>query len=312
MRTFFFIPAALTLMILGLVGCDSDPVAHLERVDRAPILDVDRTLATYDFRAFDVPAEMGSFTSALGNNNYGTIVGNYAAMDGNAHGFLFRNGRFIDVTVPGSAGFDRGSLGDVNELGIAVGSFTDESDVAHAFVRGPLGNITVLALRSPDALTTEAYGINNFGTIVGNFFDAGGVRHGFIWRLGQYTTFDPPGAVSTRLNAVNDRGEIAGQYTDVESHVHGFILHNGNIRPVVYPGATSTRAASINNRGHITGFYNNEDGVWHGFIYRNGTYTSIDFPGSFNTVAFGINDGGVFVGTYDDFSFGYVATPRRR
>jgi uncharacterized membrane protein len=297
-----------TVALLGLAGCESDPGPVAPRATDQAAAILGSAQATYEFRAFDVPAEMGAFTSAFGNNNAGTIVGNYGAPDETVHGFIFRSGKFIDVTVPGANSFDRGSLLDINDAGIAVGSYLDEFDVSRTFIRAANGTITVLPLREPDALTTEGYGINNRGTIVGNFFDSDGVRHGFIWRMGAFTTFDPPGSISTRLNGVNNLDEVAGQYLDASRLVHGFILRGGEVEEVAYPGAVSTRASSINDRGEITGFYNNADGVWHGYLYSDGQFTSMDFPGSFNTIASGINDRGEFVGTYDDFSRGFVAT----
>ena len=58
----------------------------------------------YEFHAFDVPAELGSFTSAFGINNRGVIVGNFlAAADNTGHGFYFERGHFTDVIVPGSS-----------------------------------------------------------------------------------------------------------------------------------------------------------------------------------------------------------------
>ncbi len=293
--------------VLAVAGCESTPDPIAPSTNTAASLDAS---VNYDLAEFDVPAEMGAFTSAFGNNNAGTIVGNYGAPDGNAHGFIFRSGHFIDIVVPGAAGFDLGSVGDINDAGIAVGSFMDEDFVGHMYLRSPQGHFTFLPDPEPGA-SSSASGNNNKGTIVGNFVDVDGARHGFIWQGGQYTPFDAPGARSTRLNGVNDLDEIAGQYTDFSGIVHGFILHDGVMQTVAYPGAVSTRASSINNHGTITGFYNNADGVWHGFVYQDGEYTTIDFPGSFNTIALGVNDKGAFVGTYDDFSRGFVATPRR-
>lgn len=301
--------STMTVALLGLAGCESDPGPVAPRDTAQTRAIIGNAQATYEFHAFDVPAEMGTGTSAFGNNNAGTIVGNYGTPDGNIHGFIFRSGKFIDVTVPGANSFDRGSLLDINDAGLAVGSYLDEFDVSRTFIRAANGKITVLPLREPDALTTEGYAINNRGTIVGNFFDADGVRHGFIYRVGEFTTFDPPGSISTRLNGINNLDEIAGQYLDASRVVHGFILRGGEFEEITYPGAVSTRASSINDRGEITGFYNNADGVWHGYLYSDGQFTSMDFPGSFNTIASGINDRGEFVGTYDDFTRGFVAVP---
>ena len=72
----------------------------------------------YEFHDFNVPASMGSFTSAFGINNRGTIVGNFADEKLYAVGFVSIRGRFTEVVVPGSSTkefADRGSLVDVND-----------------------------------------------------------------------------------------------------------------------------------------------------------------------------------------------------
>ncbi len=304
--------ALATVSIVWLAGCesDSDPVAPPNIVDSASESIVELSLGDYEFEPLDVPVEMGSFTSAFGINSWGTITGNFAAPDGTAHGFLVRRGVFTDVTVPGAGGTFLGSLGDINEFGVAVGLYSDADDVGHIFLRFADGRITKLPDPVPNALDSDGTGINNFGTIVGTYFDAEGKIHGFIRRFGHYETYDYPGATVTRVNGINDRGQMAGQWS-AAGRSHGFILEDGETQPIEFPGAVSTRATCINNRGMVAGFYNNADGVFHGFVYRDGEFATVDFPGALDSAAFGINDAGVIVGTYDDFSRGFVARPQR-
>ena len=48
----------------------------------------------YQFYAFDVPPELGSYTSAYGINNAGIVVGNFMSINASFPGFVFRNGEF--------------------------------------------------------------------------------------------------------------------------------------------------------------------------------------------------------------------------
>lgn len=301
--------AVSTLLLLSLVGCSSqsDPVSP-ESTNKDTTAELSVSVS-YRYLPFDVPAELGAFTTAFGNNNWGAIVGNFGAADESVHGFLFDGHHFVDVVVPGSVD-DHGSLSDINDFGVATGGFTDAgTEIGHAYLRNWKGKITVLSDPAPDAVSTEGSGINNFGTVVGTFFDEGGLAHGFIWRFGHSTVYDYPGAVRTRLNGLNDRGQIAGQWSDADRHQHGFVIDGSHLRAIEFPGATDSRATAINDRGQVIGFYNGDDGVWHGFIYSGGSYTALDYPGSSSTVPFGINNWGVIVGTYDDFSRGMVAVP---
>lgn len=263
----------------------------------------------YEFHAFDVPPALETFTSAFGINNRGVIVGNFAAADGDAHGFVFEEGEFIDVAVPGSS-FDRGTLNDVNDKGVAVGVFIDaQTEVGHGFVRSPQGEISVLPDAEPDAVSSEPRGINSQGTIVGFYLDADFNGHGYILHDGVSTPFDHPGAVGTSLNGINDRGQILGNWRGADGSPNAFLLQNGVSTPIAVPGAVITRPLGINNRGQIVGEYLGADNVFHGFLFEQGGYRTLDFPGADDTTLTGINDHGVIVGTYNEFSFGLVATP---
>lgn len=267
----------------------------------------------YTFHPFDVPAELGAFTSAYGINNKGIIVGNFFTVDENVDGFVFQKGSFTDVAVPGASPDNRGSLNAVNDRGEAVGSFTDpDTDIGHSFVRRPSGKITVLPDAAPGAVVTEATAINNRGTIVGFYVDADGQRHGFILSKSIYTTYDYPGAVRTILTGINDHGQIVGLWIDAAGQRHGFLLDDGIITPIEVPGAGQTSPKGINNRGQVVGFYGDAGvffGLGHGFLLQDGVYTTLDFPGATDTALLRINDKGVIVGSYNEFSFGLVATP---
>ena len=303
---------AMLLLFIPLAGCDSD--SNLVSPDRPKDIARATTPGTvssvsYDYLPFDVPAELGAYTTAYGNNDHGAVVGNYGALDGSVHGFLFDGHDFIDIVVPGSSADDHGSLSDINDAGVAIGSFIDaETEIGHGYLRSSTGEITVLPDPSPDAVSTEAAGVNNSGMIVGSFFDDAGGLHGFIRRFGNTLVYDYPNAVRTRLNGLNNHGEITGQWSD-GVHQHGFVLVGRRARPVEFPGAVSTRGAGINDSGDVVGFYTDADGVIHGFLYAGGRYTSLDYPGAPDSAVFGINNMGVITGTYDEFSRGMIVVP---
>jgi uncharacterized membrane protein len=66
----------------------------------------------------------------------------------------------------------------LNNLEEIVGSFTDQHNAVHGFLRSDDGTITVIDV--PGALNTSAWGINDDGTIVGRFSDPSRKTHGFI------------------------------------------------------------------------------------------------------------------------------------
>ena len=272
--------------------------------------------AVSTFVMLDVPAAWGSGTSAYGNNNSGVIVGNFANTTGGAEGFVYSNGQFTDVVVPGADPSDRGNLFDVNNSGTSVGAFTSPdlvhphhpNPISHSFTRSSAGIITVLPDPAAGALSAEANGINDNGIIVGNYTDAASHRHGFIFTNGSYTTYDFPGAIRTFLNGVNNSGHVIGYYRDVFNIVRGVILYNNTTTTIVFPGSSRTKLFGINNAGIIVGEYLDGSGVTHGFVYEQGIYQTVDFPGSTDTALLGISDNIVIVGTYNGYSRGFKVT----
>src|SRR5262245_16967392 len=231
----------------------------------------------YTFSSIDVPAELGSSTSAYGINNLGVLAGNFVTVEGNLGGFIFQRRQFVHVTVAGADPADHGALNDVNDLGQAVGAFADGvTGVEHSFIRQRNGQITVLADATPDAPLTEVTGINNLGTMVGFYFDADFTAHGFTLFRNAYKTYDYPGALRTILTRINDRGQITGIRLDADGHRRGFVLHNGHTTTLDVPGSLNTRTGGINNRGDVVGYYDDAAGIAHGYLFRNGAFTTLD------------------------------------
>lgn len=263
----------------------------------------------YSFAEIKVPAELGDFPSAYGINNAGVVVGNFLTVDGQLDGFIVEKGVFTQVIVPGVTSDDRGALSDVNDLGQAVGAFTDaETGILQSFIRSKDGEFTLLPI-VPGAPLTEAASINNLGDIVGFYRDAAFVPHGFILQNGVFTTYDYPGSTRTLLTRINDRGQIIGIRLDPDAHRRSFVLENGVTTTIDVPGSRNTRVGGINNKGQVVGYYDDANLVTHGFLYENGVYTTLDFPGAADTELLDINDRGVISGTYDGFTRALVATP---
>lgn len=298
---------SLTLIAAGISAC-SDPGAPTP-VD-PPAQSRGDCRCGYRFEPFDVPAEFGDFTSVFGISNTGAMVGNFRNRNGGADGFLFQKRRFTDVFVPGADPEFRGSLSDVSDDGLAVGSYTEPiTGVGRTFTRDRQGTQTTLPDGVPGAIVTEGSGINNAGTIVGFFIDQDFGFHGFVYSGATLTPFDYPGATGTFLTGINNHDQITGFWFGEDGQRHGFLLDGEAATPVEVPGAVNTRPESINDRGQVVGHYDDAQGVRHGFVLRDGVFTTLDFPGAFNTELYGINNRGVIVGTYDDDSRGLAGYP---
>jgi uncharacterized membrane protein len=215
------------------------------------------------FARIDFPGSVR--THADGINRRGDIVGWYARVVGEFHGFLLRRGEFTRIDVPGAMGTK--AIG-INGRGEIVGFYClvtppacgkDQKNArGFLFSEGQLTTIDV-----PGALATEAYKINARGQILGSYVGSEGRSHLFLLSEGEFTTIDVPGAFETGVDGtnagLNSRGDIVGDYCDAEpcgnlsrGTVHGFLLKD-ELTNIDAPGAVATSAYGINARGDIVG-----------------------------------------------------------
>jgi uncharacterized membrane protein len=292
---------------------------------------------------------LGLGTQGEDINPAGAIAGLYADANNVMHGFLRTpEGRLITFDAPGAGTVPNlyfkstpaGTLGgqgtyamSINPEGAIAGSYIDENNLGHGFVRAPDGTFTTFD--DPEAGTTDhqgtfAWNINRAGVIAGNYWDPSHVRHGFVRTPdGKFTNFDPLGSVSTFVclaSCINPAGEVTGYYSDAEGVAHGFVrAPHGRITEFDVPGAGTeagqgTFAGSINGEGAVTGGYVTEDNVSHGYVRSpDGRITTFDVPGAGTNGSQGqgtypeaINDAGAVTGQYidsNDVQHGFVRAP---
>jgi uncharacterized membrane protein len=184
----------------------------------------------------------------------------------------------------------------------------------------PERGLELLPLAPDGAYMLFPQSVNNAGTMVGaSTMDPSFAiesNRAVIVRKGDVTPLADPGGIGMGYYAINDRGQILG-YWGAWLFYYGaqtsFLLDKGVYTEIHYPGAGMTTAYALNNKGQIAGFFSwpDDPNTTHGFILERGKYTRIDFPDAYNTVVLGINDRGQVVGSYNDWSFGFVATPKR-
>jgi uncharacterized membrane protein len=175
------------------------------------------------FVRIDVPG--AERTTAFGVNDRGRVVGGYVEEgaprnpDGTYqefHGYLWRNGRFRTIDVPGAPGTELYEINDRGDvLGIYSGTRVGEQ---HGFLLDRHGRITEIDV--PGGQYTIPFGLNDRGQVVGYTADIGpdgGATniHGFALLKGvngPVTRVDFPGAPQTAALGINDRGQIVGAY----------------------------------------------------------------------------------------------------
>src|SRR5437764_10208820 len=212
------------------------------------------------------PNDTVGFTEGRGINNSLTVVGYYAASDGNLHGFFLSGGTFTEYDIPGAV--FTAVLGISNPADFA-GTFIDSSGIQQAFVNVG-GTLTLFSI--PGAAATLAYDINDSKRlVVGYYIDGSGILHGYYRYANGALHFpiDPTGSVATILIGDNNRNWVVGRYADASGVTHGlFFVLPDNFFTFDYPGSTFTSLNGISSQGNITGRYVDASGIAHGFIAR--------------------------------------------
>jgi uncharacterized membrane protein len=195
--------------------------------------------STYDFTA--------SYTDFQGINNQGQVVGTSGIA-----GFLFSNGQFSTISVPGSIQtFAHG----INNFGQIVGVADVPNGLESFLLAG--GNYSIFNVGG------GANGINDAGQIVGT---NGG--HGYLLSNGISSLIDFPGASCTYLGGINDLGTIVGSYSpSCNAGVsHGLIGDQQGLSTFDVPGSLFTGLTGINSEGDIVGNYIDSNNRFHGFL----------------------------------------------
>lgn len=157
------------------------------------------------FTTIDDPNTIGrsGFTVATGINDSGTIVGYYWALNSNGiggtfSGFIYSNGTFQTINVPGGGGSEAMGINNADQivLNSGLGGFL--------YTDGVFTPIQV-----PGASYTSVTAINNLGQIAGGF--GGSKDYLFVDTGGVFTTFGGLSGTGD-LSGINDQGEIVGSY----------------------------------------------------------------------------------------------------
>jgi uncharacterized membrane protein len=247
---------------------------------------------SYTFEPLDFPA---LYVSARAFNDHGDIVGVYADPgDFSNRGFLYSNGVFINIDVPGA----QSTLPEgINNAGHIVGSYSDGTE-HHGFI---FANDVFTTIEGPGGHNTILRGINNAGQIVGSYLNPFSVQ-GFVYSNGSFENIDFPGALYTIGYGINDKAEIVGSYADDSDRDHAYLLSEGIYTPINLPEGVITNGASgINNRGEILGHYQDLiDGKGRSFVLAGNSFTTITYPDALNYGISAINNKGQLLGAYWD------------
>lgn len=146
-------------------------------------------------------------TGAFGINNHDQIVGYFDNGSGFWRGFLYTEGAFTTIAIPGVSISGPVAINDLGQMLL-------RGDTYHGYLYSN-GVFTDIAL--PGTRNSYVYGINDAGQIVGLSYVAGVLDpvDGFI-------PIRMPGIRSLTAFDINNLGQIVGEFYD-SSGMHGFV-----------------------------------------------------------------------------------------
>jgi hypothetical protein len=257
------------------------------------------------FTTVDVPGSIvgvsGTLpTEANGINGAGEIVGDYYAPPGAPgapactvttppfspqcrRGFLYSNGRFSDVLVPGKAGSIPNAISPDGTI-YGCDHNTDYFTSMVAF--GRMGGNSYITLNAgggelknskQQVLASMNNGATPDGSIIVGLYvappNSSGQNHGYVVQNGQFRQYDIAGSTATQIWGINSAASFVGLYDDPNGNEHGFLQNWGSSPPITIDvpsgppfNATLTDSFAINSHGVIVGLYIDSLGNLHGYV----------------------------------------------
>lgn len=198
------------------------------------------------------------------------------------------------------------SVIDINDLGQAVGTYTDNGFVRHAVLWDANGDWHELTL--PGDGTSEVDGIaraiNNQGQIVGTSDDFVNPTQGLLWNAstpGTFTVLNDDSGAGVNPNDINENGVVVGGF-GVPSRAFVWTEATGLVDYGIQdPNVPDQQArwTAVTDSGKIIGFWNEHVSNIHATIGTVGTPAVLGLGGESDiqrTSAVGMSPSGVAVG----------------
>ena len=286
----------------------------------------------FNFVSIDVPGALATWSTGI--NPRGQIVGGYLDQNGLQHGYVYSDGKFMTIDVPGTlAGLPENAIletevNGINPEGEMVGdyfappsapgapacviAYSPPCDRGFLYRHGVFENVLASGhLGSiPNGITPEGaiYGCVHDHDLGLSMFGFGRSPSGEFNIL----SFSP-----SMSNAATPGGDpVVGLYRPQgASRVHGFVIRDGAVNDYLFPGGLSTQLWGINPEGSFVGVYRDVPGPAgvHGLMQPGdgSAPVALNFPGAISTEAFAINPSGTIVGLYSDQNgtHGFLAAP---
>lgn len=198
----------------------------------------------FGFRLVDHPNAL--FTALTSINERGHMAGYYRDAGSKAIvGFIYRNGRFIDLKaeVPQLV-----SVSGIDDKGRVSGVYAGFSAPFWAKAQRADLLTTPTGVYGPQGLTPWVF-INNRGELAGSSSGTG-----FLWKAGALRQIVIPGATATVVEDLNHLGHLALTGT-LGGLRQSYVYERGGYTRLDVTDAAESRTLGLNTRGEVVGAY---------------------------------------------------------
>lgn len=265
---------------------------------------IGQTQTTLRYRITDLGTLGGAASEASGLNLLGDVVGSSLTSAGVQHGFLYRNGRMVDLGVLNGGTTSRAT--SISDTGVVVGysGINAYGPQLQEFTQGFVwqdGSIRGLgALYCPCSFnerygTSRAFAVSRDGRVVGESL-TGRARstQAFLWQENAMRgLIEPDGLSNSAAYDINDLDEIVGEFAG-----RAFLAARSGPQDLgVLPGDAASSARAVSNTGVVAGDSLTADGVSHAFVWDLGTMRALGtLAGDVASQARAINAAGQIAG----------------
>ena len=214
----------------------------------------------------------GSFSSALGINSSGKVVGFSELSNFRQHATLWNGTSATDLQSQSS---EHGEALGINDAGQVAGAVFTPGTGRHATI---WNGTTPTDLGTLGGQFSQARAINNAGLVVGDsYLEDEVTKRATLWNGTTATDLGTLGGRSSLANDINNGGNSVGYaYLAGDSAYHATLWNGTEVTDLGTLGGNLSEARALNAAGLVVGWAETSNGITHATLWEGTTATDLN------------------------------------